>query len=119
MTSDTTYLVCVDCAGSLSLVDSEMTGEVIENGLLRCMNCMRHYPILDRVGIFFCREVLGNYLTERESEKIRKLGYLDALVGTRRDDTSTKTQVAVARHWEYQWEQIFPMDASTFETDGC
>lgn len=106
LASDIDHLRCVDCGASLRIVEVKDDDGVIEEGVLECVQCARHYPVIDSVGIFFRRGVLDDFIHPAEVAAIRARGWLRCLEGGSSTDEQHLRQLAVAENWAYQWCEL-------------
>ena len=99
------YLLCVDCGNDLQVINKVLQDDVIEHGLLSCVDCERKYAIINQVGLMFPSADFKAYLREHERLKIVDLGYECALP----DDVMNKPkskQAKAAENWEFQHKRV-------------
>ncbi len=106
--TDVGLLCCVDCSGDLALVKSEMKGDVILSGVLKCSSCGRAYPIIREVGVFFRKGEFAAYVTPLEKQMIRELGCEEILLTNPViPDERVESQSRVAKNWDYQHASVY------------
>ena len=116
---DVKLLRCIECSADLSIKPDKLEGDTVVVGILECVACDRKYPVLDRVGVFFSRDVLGEYLSEKEISLMQEYGYDELIPVTQvMASQSQSRQAAVASNWEYQWEEVYRMDQKDYEKNG-
>lgn len=114
---DISLLHCIDCQGrELQLSRGESSGEELRYGLLKCCSCGRLYPVIHGVGVFFQRAKMASYLSQDEGEELRQRGYSDALYADESKLSHNDRQLAVAKNWEYQWNEVESL--TTKDLDG-
>ncbi len=105
--SDISLIRCVDCHGDLTIITADTIEQRIINGIIKCNQCEREFPVLREVGIFFRKQVVDDYLNDGERIELGKLSYSSAFSDPKEITTGDEKQLAVSRNWEHQWNQVF------------
>jgi uncharacterized protein YbaR (Trm112 family) len=113
--SDIIYLRCVDCKKTLKVLERDLEETVVINALLQCMSCGRHFPIIDKVGIFFKKDFALDYLLPNEIKKIQECHY-DVVLKELPPSTSgnPEPQFNGFNTYDHYWEQVQVFEEEDF-----
>ncbi|CAA6604959.1 hypothetical protein MTBLM1_40163 [Rhodospirillaceae bacterium LM-1] len=109
---DLEFLCCVDCNSRLVALDHNPSLPIVE-GVLECQGCQRQFPVIGSVAIIFHKEVLLDFLSEREVCHIRSTKRERCLDGAG-GGSCNKLQVKVAENWSYQWNEVPGWDSTEY-----
>ncbi|MBF0473837.1 MAG: methyltransferase domain-containing protein [Nitrospirae bacterium] len=118
--SHITLLKCIKCDGEIALSSihpNKIEKEIIEFGILSCIDCGALYPIIKGVGVFFKKEFIGHYLNEDEKKICNDLGlFIDKEKVTL--NQIQQKQLDAASNWSYQWTKTYDFKKDDFINEG-